>query len=748
MAILKKRTSSKQLPEARGLERAPLDSIIRNVGDQPNIFSGRAPSITSSGGSGVSGGAGALTSSNRPLLTTGATTKPTLTSTTKPATTKPAVTTKPATTTKPLTTKPAITTKPAVTTKPTTTTKPVVSTKPVVTTKPTTTPTKTTPTSVVKNPTVTKPVTNTTGNKITNALTGAVIGAGTKLLFDKITGKPVVSGGTKPPAGSTVKPPAGSTVKPPAGSTAKPPAGSTAKPPAGGAKPPITSTVLTDEEVLAELDRVKASEEAGAPPEGAIDNGDGTFSVTEDGMVTTYNADGTIAGMEAVADTTTADASTDTSGVTNDGVITRGLGSVTGDTTVADGADAIDTDAVDDTVVAGGDGIPEYYQDDDGNYYTMNADGGYDLAYYSDGSLPEDDTLLSGDGDTALADNTWTDEDTGAVWTMASDGSWDTDFNYDDYWASLDDTVLAGDDTDYNIYNDSSDYTDDTVYAYDDTDYGDIDYGAKGGLITMMKKGGVPKFAKGDLVYSDTEEEVQPWQNVNYNYGEFDDPSLTGEDSLYSQSGDINNAYLRNSTPTALSSLVSDSAETESEWYDNGDGTYSRYEGVDYVTVDGETGTELYRTDENGEIISTGEQVQPWQNVNSSGTVGNAGYSTDELGNTVYTDNNGNQTFFDPDGNIIQTSSARPNLNNNAVQRPITNVGSGNKAPVVGNVLSEGWDTVNKCHYWSAWHNRRRGWCWRFSCHVAWSRFWRRWHWCAKPRFGYVTGWSYQPTHH
>ena len=706
MAILKKRTSSKQLPEARGLDRAPLGSVIRNFDDEPSISGGRPNLGTPSSGSsvvrppsggissGTSGGAGAITSTpstTKPAVTSGTTTKPT---TTPSITTKPPLTS----TTKPTTTKPAVTTKPT-TTKPTITTKPTTTTKPTVTTKTSTTPTTktTSPTSVVK-PVVTKPVTktNSTTNKVVNAVTGAVLGAGTKMIIDRITGKPTVvkdpaAGGTKQPAGSTVKPPAGSTAKPPAGSTAKPPAGGT-KPPAGGAKPPITSTVLTDEEVLAELDRVKASEEAGAPPEGAVDNGDGTFSVTEDGMVTTYDANGDIVSMEAAADTTTADASTNTSGVTNDGVITRGLGSVTGDTTVADGADAIDTDAVDDTVVAGGDGIPEYYKDDEGNYYTMNADGGYDLAYYSDGSIPEDDTLLSGDGDTALADNTWTDEDTGAVWTMASDGSWDTDFNYDDYWASLDDTVLAEDNTDYNIYNDASDYTDDTVYAGNDIDYGDIDYGAKGGLITMMKKGGVPKFADGDLVYSDTEEEVQPWQNVSYNYGEEDDPTIAGY-TLTGEGNPVGNTYMR-STPTALSSLVSDSAETESEWNDNGDGTYSRYEGEDYVTVDGETGTELYRTDENGEIISTGEQVQPWQNVNSSGTVGNAFYSTDELGNTVYTDNNGNQTFFDPDGNIIQTSSARPNINTGTAQRPITSAGGGNRQPVVGNVLSEGWDAV------------------------------------------------------
>jgi hypothetical protein len=413
------------------------------------------------------------------------------------------------------------------------------------------------------------------------------------------------------------------------------------------------------------------------------DNGDGTYTVgnttysmENDSVLYTTDSDGNITVAGGSTDTTVAGG--DDSEVTTGGG-TRGLGSVTGDTTVAENVD--ETVFGDDTVVAGGDGTPEYYQDDEGNYYTMNADGGYDLEYYADGSAYVDES-----GDTAVADNTYYDEDTGATWTLADNGQWETDFNWDDYYADQD-TTLA-DNSDYTDYTlaDNSDYTD---YTYDDGDY----FGKRGGLITMMKKGGLPKFAEGDVVYSDTEEEVQPWQNVNYNYGEGDDPTIAGY-TLTGEGNPVGNTYMR-STPTALSSLVSDSAATESEWYDNGDGTYSRYEGADYVTVDGETGTELYRTDENGEIISTGEQVQPWQNVNSSGTVGNAGYSTDELGNTVYTDNNGNQTFFDPDGNIIQTSNARPNLNNNAVQRPITNVGSGNKAPVVGNVLSEGWDAVS-----------------------------------------------------
>ena len=625
MAILKKRTSSRQLPEARGLDRAPLDSVIRNFNDRPSLTGRTSGSLTSEGSG--------QRPNQRPSLTTGATTSggatlPPVTSTVTSPTSKPTLPTKPpaSLTTKttakpkttlapkvPLTTKPSLTSKTTLPKVTTPTVKPTV--KPTVTNKTTTTPTtKTTPTSVVKKPTVTPTKTNpnSTANKVTNAVTGAVLGAGTKLIYDKITGKPVVktpaggtpkppAGGTpKPPVGGTPKPPVGGTPKPPAGGTPKPPAGGTPKPPAGGTKPPITSTVLTDEEVQAELDRVKASEEAGAPPEGAIDNGDGTYSVTEDGMVTTYNADGTIAGMEAATDTTTADASTDTSGVTNDGVITRGLGSVTGDTTVAEGEG--------DTTVAD----TAYYQDDEGNYYTMNDDGGYDLAYYADGS-EYTDTYTDGSGDTTVADNTYTDPDTGAEWTMADNGEWTTDFNYDDYYAS-DDYALADN-------TDNTDYTDYTVADnsdYDSYDYGDDgDYfGKRGGLITMMKKGGVPRFEEGG--YSDTGEEVQDWQNTNYNYGEFDEPSLTGDDSLYSQSGPVNNTYLR-STPVAMASSSSDNS-----YVDNGDGTYT----IGNFTYDMMTDEYMYSTD-----ADTGQITNVSPDYSYSTNPVEDYYDTDSLGN-------------------------------------------------------------------------------------------------------------------
>jgi hypothetical protein len=251
----------------------------------------------------------------------------------------------------------------------------------------------------------------------------------------------------------------------------------------------------------------------------------------------------------------------------------------------------------------------------------MNDDGGYDLAYYADGSSYEENPIYDFGEDTAYADNTYTDPDTGAEWTMAENGEWTTDFNYDDYYAS-DDYALA-DNSDYTDYTvaDNSDYD---IYDYGDSsdyasyDYGDGDYyGKRGGLITMMKKGGVPRFEDGG--YSDTSEEVQDFQNVDYNYGEYDDPSMTGDESLYSRSGPVNNTYFRSSTPVAMASSSSDDS-----YVDNGDGTYS----IGNYTYDMMTDEYMYSTDP-----STGQITNVSSDYSYSTNPAEDYYDTDSLGN-------------------------------------------------------------------------------------------------------------------
>jgi hypothetical protein len=390
-------------------------------------------------------------------------------------------------------------------------------------------------------------------------------------------------------------------------------------------------------------------------PAGAIDNGDGTYTtVFDDGSSMTYSmednsvlystdTDGKIAVTGDTTDTTVA---TDT---TTGG--TRGLGgtttgstdtSETGDTTVADNTDV------------------EYYQDDYGNIYTMNEDGSYELysesdtgdTSYADNTYTDPDTgqvwNLSEDGTWSMeggdtyADNTYTDPDTGAVWTMADNGEWTTDWT---------------DDTDYTDYTlaDNTDYTDNT--EYDDTYYYDGDYDVKrGGLITMMKKGGIPRFEDGG--YSDTEEEVQPWQNVSYNYGEDDDPTMTGDNSLYSPSGAINNSYLRNLALDEGEEAVNTSDEFTPvpgrQYFDDGS----------YIDTFDDGSTMTY--DYDGNLVDTTEAYQT---------------TRDDAGNYIVTDGFGNMTVYDPSGNIIPLGGGRVNAG------PITSAGGGTKTPVVGNVL-------------------------------------------------------------
>ena len=322
-------------------------------------------------------------------------------------------------------------------------------------------------------------------------------------------------------------------------------------------------------------------------------------------------------------------------------------------------------------------------------YATVGEDGQY--ALYSGDDTQGEVTYAAGD--------TWTDPDTGQVWTMAENGSWDSGDDGSGYSSGDDTTYALGDTwtdpTTGDVYNFGSDgWTfagadsgDDEYVPPDDTIYAsiedsDIDFGAKGGLITMMKKGGVPRFADGDLVYSDTEEEVQPWQNVNYNYGEFDDPTMTGNNSLYSASGGYSPTYAR-SAITPMSQMVGSSSMNgvDVDFSDNGDGTASYWDGDQYVTVDSESGTELYRTDSDGNIVDattrpsgSSTAASEW-NDNGDGTYsrwnGNQYVTVDgETGTELYRTNE--------NGEIVNANTPtvgnRPAITDTS-NRPITNVG-------------------------------------------------------------------------
>jgi hypothetical protein len=479
------------------------------------------------------------------------------------------------------------------------------------------------------------------------ALTGAALGAATKAVIDKITGTPKTPVSKLPtsPVTSVVKP-VGTAVKPAGIPTAggvglKPGTGGPSlKPPTGGGKPPVvpkgsTATkaattgatgALTEDQIQAELDRVKADEEANVVPEGAVTNEDGSYSVTEDGMVTTYDKDGNIIGMEAVTDTTVGSDGTDTI-VAGDGTdTTTGL---TRSLTGAGGADTIvaGTGTDTSTMTDLGEG---YFQDDSGNIY--GADGNLMYTLGADGEYVDanDTTGTTGTTDTSEDITTYTDPDTGFTWNLGADGEW-TQEGFDD--TTYDDTL--GDDTDYSL-------EDDTDYSLDSGDDGEM---KRGGLAAaLMKHGGnVKHFIDGgpttlgygdDEGYSDTTEEVQPFQNVDYNYGEFDDPKMfAGDTSPYAGSM-AKNTYLRSALPEISEGQGTGLNFTPEGWpdgyEDNGDGTATRIEeDGSTITIDADSNI-VYTTDPDGNPTDPSSVDRtPSTGITSTGSTGGQRYRTD-----------------------------------------------------------------------------------------------------------------------
>jgi len=644
MAILSKRKATKSLPNARDFAersgRGNLTSVSRPAGvgtvDSPRIGTGAKPASSLVGTSNITN----VGSGSKPVSTTKtpstSTAVPTIGTKTTPASLTTKTTAKPSSvmagkaTAGTSTSKPALTsvTKPTSTTTKTTTTKPTVSTP---ATKPTSITTSGTGGS--KMPTVTtKPNTggSTLSKTLTGAATGAVLGAGTKAIIDKLTGGSKTSSTSNPT--SVVKPGAssGTGIKKPA---TNPIGGNIGKTVAGGKTTPATNKPTT----------------GGTP--GTVTPGGNYQYPTNPSGGSPYDDEGNLmpgwqldennnavwVGLDGYPDVTTgsntADASTDTNIDTNTDTTggTRGIAGGNADTTVSS------TDGMTDL----GEG---YFQDENGNIYS--ADGSLYASIGEDGnySLYEGDTNT----DTTVADNSWTDPETGEVWNMAEDGSWsmeggDTSYADNTYydedtgttWTMADNGEWTSD------YTDDTDYTDYTVA--DNTNYDDLppDEAKSGGLITMMKNGGIPRFADGDVVYSDTEEEVQPWQNVAYNYGEFDDPTMTGDMSLYTNSPAIRNTY-----------TTADSEDTS---------------GADFTAT---PGVQYF---DDGSYIQTFDDGST-MTVDSEGNVvdSSIGYQTsvDDEGNTTVTDGYGNiVSVYDPNGNVIPLGGGRVN------QKPITNVG-------------------------------------------------------------------------
>jgi len=270
----------------------------------------------------------------------------------------------------------------------------------------------------------------------------------------------------------------------------------------------------------------------------------------------------------------------------------------------------------------------EYMTDSLGNVYKTMPDGTYELYRAADVEEPPTTVVAGGGSDdenTVVAGGDDEDE------TVVAEG--DDSENAD--------TVVAEDDSGDDFF---------VADSGDSFDSGDA-FAKNGGSMKKKTKGGLPRFSEGDAVYSDTTEEVQPWQNVAYNYGELDDPTMTGDQSLYSQSGPIKNTYVKSSSPTDLSDLV-EGDSSSNPLVTNVDLTG----GTDFTPTPGiqyfDDGSYIQTFDDGSTIT-----------VDSDGNIAGAtdGYKTtvDDNGNTTVTDGYGNRIVYDPNGNVIPMGGGR-----------------------------------------------------------------------------------------
>jgi hypothetical protein len=293
------------------------------------------------------------------------------------------------------------------------------------------------------------------------------------------------------------------------------------------------------------------------------------------------------------------------------------------------------TRSIGDTTVASTDGMNDigdgYFEDSNGNIYT--ADGNLFATKGDDGySLYEEEDT------THFADNTYTDPDTNEVWNLADDGTWnlaetgpslpndDNDINSVIGPTYNDDTIIAEE------FPNENDYllADTTGFTYDGGD----DYEVKrGGLITMMRNGGVPHFADGDVVYGPVDT-AKNYQNSGY-------LESANQDDLQEF---LNNLPQKNSGISEESDGPPNFTPTPGVQYFD-DGSYIQ------TFDDGSTMT----FDSDGNVSSTTDGYQT---------------SVDDAGNTTVVDGYGNiVSVYDPSGNIIPLGGGRADV------KPITNVG-------------------------------------------------------------------------
>jgi len=275
-------------------------------------------------------------------------------------------------------------------------------------------------------------------------------------------------------------------------------------------------------------------------------------------------------------------------------------------------------DTTEDTVVAKNT-ESEYFQDDEGNYYVRGLGGSYELAFYADGSAANTE-IYPEESDILFANNT--------------------------------DNI---DNTDYSVADNSGiSYNE---YYKTGGDYSDVDYVKRGGLISMMKQGGVPKFASGNLVdeegmitdYAKSDEDGSLYKPLGRNeYGDSYAPVL-GNQGRYLER---NTASMANSNDSGIS--YQEAFRLPDGAVDNGDGTYT----IGRFTYDTMSDEYLYSMDD-GQITNVNPNV-----IYSQSDPNNDYYSQDSLGNIF------------KNGEFYRAAD---------VPEKITNIGSGPRATATNN---------------------------------------------------------------
>jgi hypothetical protein len=556
------------------------------------------------------------------------------------------------------------------------------------------------------------------GKTITNALAGAAVGVGAKTVLDKLTGGTKTTGtgttGTKTTGTGTTGTGTTSVVKG-TGTTGTKTTGTTG-----------TNTGGTGVTSVVKGTGTTTGTKGNTVNVGGTNTGTGPRTPVGTGAKTTTGTGGTrgIAGTSGVATgaattgTDTTDTtlehgvayddegnlmpgyeldeegnpvwvgdSTDTSGDTNTAVVTDTVDNNDGTQTVTyDDGSTVTTD-INGNVVASTDATDTgadttgYFSDTDGNIY--DAEG--NLVQYADGSSVDEngnDGIYTDDyGNTYDANGDLIAEADHSDFTQQDEYG-----NTYDYDGNL---ISYADD-----YNPDDYSTDDTNVSYDDTynDDSEVDFGAKGGLFNMAK-GGMPHFNDGGVTYSDTTEEVQPFQNVDYNYGEFDDPTMTGDNSLYSASGKYSPNYVKSvSLPASHPVAENDNGDgTVTQFFDDGSSiTYDTDGNVLDVTESTDTGAQTtvgasQAGAGNRQYFDDGSSIETFDDgstvtYDADGNVYKStdAYETtyDDEGNAIVTDGYGNiVSVYDPQGNVIPLGGGR-------ITGPTSVTGSGGKTGV------------------------------------------------------------------